>query len=48
MDILMKQNGIKYLAFDTMNENKEVIKKYTELWNGSKNEIETINSGKKR
>ena len=30
-----------------MDENKEVLKKYTELWNGIKNEIETINSGKK-
>ena len=24
-----------------------VLKKYTELWNGIKNEIETINGGKK-
>ena len=28
-------------------ENKEVLKKYRELWDGIKNEIETINSGKK-
>ena len=27
-------------------ENKEVFKKYVELWDGIKNEIETINSGK--
>ena len=26
---------------------KEVSKKYTELWNGFKNETETINGGKK-
>ena len=30
------------------NENKEVLKKYTELWGGIKNETETINGGKKR
>ena len=28
-------------------ENKEVLKKYSELWDGIKNEIETINSSKK-
>ena len=27
-------------------ENKEVFKKYVELWDGIKNEIETINSDK--
>ena len=30
-----------------MNETKEVLKKYKELWNGNENEIETINGGKK-
>ena len=39
--------GSKYLVFDSTDENKEVLKKYTELWNGIKNEIETINGGKK-
>ena len=28
-------------------ENKEVLRKYTELWDGIKNETETINSGRK-
>ena len=28
-------------------ENKEVLKKYRELWDGIKNEIETINGSKK-
>ena len=42
----------KYLVFDSTelhstDENKEVLKKYTELWDGIKNEIETINGGKK-
>ena len=44
---VQKNNGNKYLVFDSTDENKEVLKKYTELWNGIKNEIETINGGKK-
>ena len=42
-----EKNESKYLVFDSTDENKEVLKKYTELWNGIKNEIETINGGKK-
>ena len=45
--IKSKKNGSKYLVFDSTDENKEVLKKYTELWDGIKNEIETINGGKK-
>ena len=37
----------KYLVLDDVNENKEVSKKYEEVWEGVKKEIETINSGKK-
>ena len=44
---VQKNNGNKYLVFDSTDENKEVLKKYTELWDGIKNEIETINGGKK-
>ena len=33
----------KYLVFDSTDENKEVLKKYTKLWDGIKNKIETIN-----
>ena len=29
-----EKNGSKYLVFDSMDENKEVLKKYTEIWNG--------------
>ena len=29
-----EKNGSKYLVFDSTDENKEVWKKYTELWNG--------------
>ena len=49
----IKENkGNEYLVFDSAelhssNENKEVFKKYTELWDGIKNEIETINGSKK-
>ena len=42
-----EQDRSKYLVFDSTDENKEVLKKYTELWDGIKNEIETINGGKK-
>ena len=42
-----EKNGSKYLVFDSTDENKEVLKKYTELWNGIKNEIKTRNGGKK-
>ena len=33
--------------FDSADKNKEVLKKYYELWDGSKNKIETINCGKR-
>ena len=41
-----EKNGSKYLVFDSADKNKEVLKKYNELWDGIKNEIETINGGK--
>ena len=42
-----EKNGSKYLVFDSTDENKEVLKKYREFRDGIKNEIETINDGKK-
>ena len=42
-----ENNGKKYLVFDSIDENKVVLKKYTERWDGTKNEIETINGSKK-
>ena len=42
-----ENNASKYLVFDSTDENKKVLKKYTELWDGIKNEIEKINGGKK-
>ena len=42
-----EKSGNKYLVFDSANENNEVLKKYARLWYVIKNEIETINEGKK-
>ena len=41
-----ESNGDKYLIFASTGKNKEVLKKYTELWDEMKNQIETINGGK--
>ena len=46
MIILTKKNRSKYLVFDSQVK-QGIIKKYTELWDGIKNETETINCGKK-
>ena len=32
-----EKNGSKYLVFDSTDENKEELKKYTEHWDGIKN-----------
>ena len=41
-----EKNKNKYLVLDDVDENKEVLKKYEEVWKGIKIEIETINMGK--
>ena len=41
------KNENKYLVLDVADENKEVSKRYEEVWEGVKKEIETINGGKK-
>ena len=38
-----EKNENKYLVLDDVDENKEVLKKYEEVWEGVKKEIETIN-----
>ena len=43
VDILKKKNGNKYLIFDSVDENKEVLKKYANVWNGIKSKIKAIN-----
>ena len=42
-----EKNENKYLVLDDVDENKEVSKKYKEVWEGVKKEIETINDGEK-
>ena len=34
-----EENGNKYLIFDSTNKNKNLLKKYSDLWNGIKNKI---------
>ena len=38
-----EKSGNKYLIFDSVSENKEVLKKYLEIWDGIKNKIKAIN-----
>ena len=42
-----EKNEIKYLVLDDVDENKEVLKKYEEVWEDIKKEIETIIDGEK-
>ena len=42
-----EKNGNKYLIFDdSVDGNKEVLKKYADVWNGIKNKIKAINDNK--
>ena len=43
--IIEESNEDKYLTFASTNKNKEVLKKYTKLWNEIKNQTETRNGG---
>ena len=43
-----EKNGNKYLIFDdSVDENKEVLKNYNEVWDGIKNKMKAINDAKK-
>ena len=43
---IKEKNGNKYLVFDdSVNENKALLKKYTDVWDGIKNEIKATNCG---
>ena len=45
VDILKKKMKV-YLTFDdSVNENKSLLKKYTDIWDGFKNQIKAINGG---
>ena len=39
-----EKNGNKYLIFDSTDENKQLLKKYNDAWNGVKNKIEELSS----
>ena len=41
-----EKNGNKYLIFNFVDENKEVLKKYADVWDGIKNKIKAINGDK--
>ena len=41
-----EENGSEYLVLDSTDKNKEVLKKYTELWDEIKYLMKTINGGK--
>ena len=38
-----EKNGNKYLIFDSTDENKELLKKYSDVWSGIKNKIKALN-----
>ena len=42
-----EKNENKYLVLDDVDENKEVSKKYEEVWESIKKDIETTNGGKR-
>ena len=44
-EYIEEKNGNKYLIFDdSVNENKVLLKKYADVWDGIKNEINAINA----
>ena len=41
----IKEEGAnKYLVFDSTDENEELIKKYSDVWNGIKNKITEVDA----
>ena len=47
IDHFEEKNENKYLVLDDVDENKEVSKKYEEVWEGVKKVIERINGGRR-
>ena len=42
----IEEKGVtKCFIFDSTDENKELLKKYNDVWNGIKNKIEEVSSG---
>ena len=44
-EYIEENNENKYLIFDSADENKELLKKYSDVWGGIKKEIEAVSSG---
>ena len=42
MDILKKKAKINIWFFDSTDENKELLKKYSDVWNGIKDKIKEV------
>ena len=42
-EYIEEKKGNKYLIFDSADENKELLKKYKDVWNGMKNKIKEAN-----
>ena len=40
-----EKNENKYLIFDSTDENKDLLRKYNDVWNGIKNKIKAVGSG---
>ena len=40
-----EKDGNKYLIFDSKDENKELLKKYNDVWNGIRDKIKEVSSG---
>ena len=42
----IEEKGVnKYFVFDSTNENKELLKKYIDIWNGTRDKVKEISSG---
>ena len=45
--IPLRKKEIKYLVLDDLDENKDLLEKYEEVWESVKKYMKTINSGEK-
>ena len=42
----MEEKGVnKYLISDSADENKELLKKYSDVWNGIRDKVKEVSSG---
>ena len=44
-EYIEEKNANKYLIFNSADENKELLKKYSDVWSGIKNKIEVVSGG---